>query len=165
MKHPRSVLYLIGTVILIVGSCRNTQAVPSFSRQTGLACNVCHSNPPELTSFGRTFKLNGYTLTDASGNSTIESKDLKINRYFPISVMLLLADTSVKTDVPGTQNASAEFPQALSLFLAGEFAPHFGGQVQLPIRTSPITSPWTTPTFVTPITPLCIRKTCSMASP
>ena len=130
MKHARSVLYLIGTVILIVGSCRDTQAVPSFSRQTGLACNVCHSNPPELTSFGRTFKLNGYTLTDASGNSTIESKDLKINRYFPISVMLLLADTSVKTDVPGTQNSSAEFPQALSLFLAGEFAPHFGGQVQ-----------------------------------
>jgi hypothetical protein len=130
MKHARSVLYLIGTMILIVGSCRDTQAVPSFSRQTGLACNVCHSNPPELTSFGRTFKLNGYTLTDVSANSTIESKDLKINRYFPISVMLLLADTSVKTDVPGTQNSSAEFPQALSLFLAGEFAPHFGGQVQ-----------------------------------
>ena len=45
MKHARSVLYLIGTMILIVGSCRDTQAVPSFSRQTGLACNVCHSNP------------------------------------------------------------------------------------------------------------------------
>src|ERR1700736_1696996 len=127
----RHVFACIATLSTLGILCtERADAVPSFSRQTGLACNVCHSNPPELTSFGRTFKLNGYTLTDASGNSTIESKDLKINRYFPISVMLLLADTSVKTDVPGTQNASAEFPQALSLFLAGEFAPHFGGQVQ-----------------------------------
>src|SRR5512146_2590852 len=38
-------------------------AIPSFSRQTGLACNVCHIAFPQLTAFGRLFKLNAYTWT------------------------------------------------------------------------------------------------------
>ena len=37
--------------------------IPSFSRQTGLACSACHSAFPHLTQFGRLFKLNGYTMT------------------------------------------------------------------------------------------------------
>ena len=40
--------------------------VPSFSRQTGLACSACHFQFPQLTPFGRLFKLNGYTLTSLS---------------------------------------------------------------------------------------------------
>ncbi len=35
------------------------QAVPSFSRQTGQACATCHTAFPELTPFGRRFKLSG----------------------------------------------------------------------------------------------------------
>src|ERR1051325_6712287 len=37
--------------------------VPSFSRQTKLACSACHNGFPQLTAFGRMFKLNGYTMT------------------------------------------------------------------------------------------------------
>ncbi|MFI5245032.1 MAG: hypothetical protein ACHQQR_07385, partial [Gemmatimonadales bacterium] len=37
--------------------------IPSFSRQTKLACSMCHTGFPQLTPFGRLFKLNGYTLT------------------------------------------------------------------------------------------------------
>ncbi|HTO69824.1 MAG TPA: cytochrome C [Myxococcota bacterium] len=42
---------------------RDAQAVPSFARQTSLPCNVCHTEFPQLTPFGRQFKLNGYTLS------------------------------------------------------------------------------------------------------
>src|SRR5262245_4963141 len=38
---------------------------PSFARQTGLACNVCHTHYPELTATGRAFKLNGYVFRRA----------------------------------------------------------------------------------------------------
>ena len=38
-------------------------AVPSFARQTGMSCTACHTVFPELTSFGRTFKLGGYTFS------------------------------------------------------------------------------------------------------
>jgi hypothetical protein len=115
----------------VIFCCPDAQAVPSFSRQTGLQCNVCHSNPPELTAFGRKFKLDGYTLTDKKAGTSIEGKDLKINRYFPISVMLLLSDTATNKSVPGTQNETAGFPQQLSLFLAGEVSSHLGGMVQV----------------------------------
>src|SRR5512146_2543047 len=36
------------------------QAVPSYARQTGLACSGCHYTPPELNPAGRRFKLLGY---------------------------------------------------------------------------------------------------------
>ncbi len=69
----------------LLGVCLEARAVPSFTRQTGLQCAVCHSNPPELTAFGRKFKLEGYTLTAKRADTTIEDKDLKIGRYLPIS--------------------------------------------------------------------------------
>lgn len=40
------------------------RAVPSFARQTGLNCNACHTNFPQLTPFGRQFKAHGYLLTN-----------------------------------------------------------------------------------------------------
>jgi hypothetical protein len=40
------------------------QAVPSFARQTGMACTMCHTAFPQLTPFGRAFKLNGYVLSN-----------------------------------------------------------------------------------------------------
>ncbi len=41
------------------------QAVPVFARQTGHGCQACHTSPPELTAYGREFKLNGYTFGEA----------------------------------------------------------------------------------------------------
>jgi len=43
--------------ILSIGPAR---ALPSFARQTGLECAVCHVAFPELTPTGRAFKLGGY---------------------------------------------------------------------------------------------------------
>jgi hypothetical protein len=40
-------------------------AIPPFARQTGLECNACHTVYPQLTPFGRQFKLNGYTMGEA----------------------------------------------------------------------------------------------------
>ena len=36
-------------------------ALPSFARQTGQTCSTCHTAFPQLTPFGRRFKLGGYT--------------------------------------------------------------------------------------------------------
>ena len=66
MRPSRTSALVAGLVplVLVAMGCPDAQAVPSFTRQTGLKCNVCHSNPPELTAFGRKFKLEGYTLTE-----------------------------------------------------------------------------------------------------
>lgn len=50
------------TVLVFAGF--EARAVPSFARQTGMGCTACHTAFPQLTPFGRTFKLNGYTLSN-----------------------------------------------------------------------------------------------------
>jgi hypothetical protein len=45
--------------------------------------------------------------------------------------MVLISNTSYQSSPPGTQNNTAGFPQQLSIFLAGSFAPHFGGFSQV----------------------------------
>jgi hypothetical protein len=117
--------------LLLIFSVGDAYAVPSFARQTGLSCNVCHSNPPELTAFGRNFKLKGYVLTDMTAKDKVgNSRDLLLSKYIPLSAMILLSDTAYQANQPSTQNNTAGFPQQLSIFLAGAFASHFGGLAQ-----------------------------------
>ena len=49
----------------IVFPIETALAIPSFARQTGVECSGCHTVYPQLTPFGRQFKLNGYTMGDA----------------------------------------------------------------------------------------------------
>src|ERR1017187_2745551 len=99
--------------------CAN--AVPSYSRQTGLACSSCHYTPPELTPFGRKFKLEGYTFATKPA-VTEDKKDhnagLSLLEAFPLSVVFDTSFSSTKAPQPATQNGNFEFPQAVSLFLA-----------------------------------------------
>jgi len=107
-------------------------AVPSFARQTGLACNVCHSVAPELTSFGRLFKLNGYTLTGIKQIQAGESgNSLSIDQLPPLSAMVQIADTFTSKAQPGTQNGNLQFPAQLSLFYAGAISQNMGAFAQL----------------------------------
>lgn len=108
------------------------EVIPSFSRQTGLRCNQCHTTFPQLTPFGRRFKLNGYTLT---GLQLIEAGDtseqpLKIDLIPPVSTMIEASVTETKRAPGGTQNGDAEFPQQLSLFLGEEITPSLGTFLQ-----------------------------------
>ncbi len=109
-------------------------AVPSYARQTGMSCSVCHTVFPQLTTFGREFKLNGYTLT---GSTTIESTDdkehnlLKILANSPLSAMFETSLTHISTRIPDSQNDNVSFPQQFSLFYAGLITPHLGTFIQL----------------------------------
>jgi hypothetical protein len=106
----------------------SSQAVPSYARQTGLPCNSCHIVFPELNSFGRRFKLEGYTLV--SGD-TIDNKGLlKLLKTPPVAAMGQISFTGLKEREPGTQNNNFEFPQQLSLFLSGEITPRLGSFIQ-----------------------------------
>ena len=110
------------------------RAVPSYARQTGLPCASCHYTYPELTAFGRAFKLNGYTITNIKQivvKGTPRDSPLKINEFLPLSAFIQLSTTGAKQPVSGTQNWSAEFPQQLSLFFAGGISEHAGAFVQM----------------------------------
>lgn len=123
---------LAASAFLGVGTA---QAVPSFARQTGMPCSACHTVFPELTSFGRNFKLNGYTLTgtpqvsqDKSGNS---GAAVSIDSGAPLSLMLQAGFTHLAKAEADTQNNDVQFPQQLSLFYAGRISQSLGAFVQL----------------------------------
>ncbi len=115
-------------------------AVPSYARQTGLACSACHYTPPELNPAGRRFKLMGY-VDKADDTKVIKtdggkrSAPLDLLASLPLSVMLDASFTSTKSPVPTTQNGSVEFPQDISLFLSGAWTSHVGSFVQVTYDT------------------------------
>lgn len=112
----------------------DANAVPSYARQTGLACEACHTVFPQLTPFGRTFKANGYTLfntlkvqdIDRAKESTLSLSDLP-----PISLMVV-ASTSLAQKAADSQSSksSTDFPQQLSLFYAGHISDNVGAYIQ-----------------------------------
>ncbi|HEV2297992.1 MAG TPA: hypothetical protein VGR72_05700 [Candidatus Acidoferrales bacterium] len=120
-------------VFVLMLTARKAQAVPSFARQTGLACSSCHTNPPELTPLGRTFKLNGYTMAGLKVITSPPEKQkagLSLLSVLPLSAWFETSNTGTNKPQPGTQNWSFSFPQDVSLFLAGAYATHLGGFVQ-----------------------------------
>jgi hypothetical protein len=132
-------LAMAGSALLLAPG--SAQAVPSFARQTGMACQACHTVFPELTPFGRRFKLNAYTidnLPQVSGMSTSKEQTLLLNQLPPLSFMLQASYTSTKQAIPDSgvpgalaQNGQVQFPQQASLFYAGRIAPNFGAFVQM----------------------------------
>lgn len=131
IRHTYLIQLLIAAGLAVFSFSAN--AVPSFARQTGLPCSVCHTTPPELTSFGRLFKLNGYTL---SGIKQIQTggnggPNLSLASLPPLSAMAQIADTVTRKSQPGTQNGNVQFPAQLSVFYAGAITPHVGAFSQI----------------------------------
>ena len=106
---------VLGLLLALISM--QAQAVPSFARQTGLACSACHTVAPQLTAFGRYFKLHGYVLgpEKLSGGS----KQLSIDQFPPLSAMIIVSDSVTRSAQPDSQNGSIQFPQQLSIFYAG----------------------------------------------
>jgi len=63
-------------------SLPNAYALPSFARQTGQRCAACHvgGNWPQLTPWGRFFKLGGYT----AGKPLIDKEGI---HYSPVGIL------------------------------------------------------------------------------
>lgn len=105
-------------------SATDAAAVPAYAMQTGQACVACHIGAygPQLTPFGRQFKLEGYTMR-ASDNFTS-----------PLSATAAFSYVHTQKDLPEPPadhyglNDNGGLDEA-SLFLAGGYG-HFGGFVQ-----------------------------------
>jgi hypothetical protein len=116
-------------------------AVPSFARQTGMACAACHTVFPELTPFGREFKLNGYVLDNikqVTGIDTTNHQTLALNSIPPVSLMVQISYTHTSKALPDSaitgalaKDGELNFPQQVSFFYAGKIADGLGAFVQL----------------------------------
>src|ERR1700752_1664471 len=133
---------LTALAAVLVGAAPAALAVPRFARQTGMACEACHTVFPELTHFGRVFKANGYILSNVKQVQDVSGKKeelLSLAQTGLPSIMALVSYSQMKTGVPDlsaaapwvAQNGTAGFPQQLSLFYAGKIALNFGAFFQL----------------------------------
>ena len=121
------------TALVLLGNSRG-MAITSYARQTGLPCSSCHTIPPELTPFGRAFKLNGYTMTgmpQITAKPSHQEAGLNLNRYMPIAAFIQFSNAGTNRPQPGTENWNFEFPQSASLFLAGAMSDHVGSFIQV----------------------------------
>ncbi|MGB8736974.1 MAG: hypothetical protein WCD20_12795 [Rhodomicrobium sp.] len=116
-----------GLFILAAGAIlqpRSASAVPAYARQTGQPCSTCHTMWPELTPFGRQFKLMGYT----SGGTRCNDGSAKSDQtQVPLSVMAWPATfthyndkNANPTSPPNSINDNDWLPGQFSLFVAGQ---------------------------------------------
>ena len=142
MDTRRRVSLLFSLMVLLFLAALNPPsvlAVPSYARQTGLACSGCHYTPPELNPAGRRFKLLGY-VDKGDDTKTVKAdggkkRALDLLSSLPLSVMLDTSFTSTKSPIPTTQNGSFEFPQDISLFLSGAWTSNIGSFLQVTYDT------------------------------
>lgn len=126
--------FAIVSLLLLLGPTP-ASALPSFARQTGQACTACHAGGqfPELTPFGRLFKLTGYTIGA---------------RAIPLSVMGVASYTKSAeptADAAFAKDAAAIF-QTGSVFVAGKVNNHLGVFAQFTYNNydsqDPVTGEW-----------------------
>jgi hypothetical protein len=96
------------------------RAVPSFAEQTGQPCSACHIGAfgPQLTAFGRQFKLNGYTMSDGADH-------IPLAAMAQFSFNHTAADQNPKAAPGFRANDNASLDEA-SLFYAGAITDHVG---------------------------------------
>lgn len=117
----------------MLGAARPALAVPSYARQTGQECVACHVSFPELTPYGRYFKLTGYTI----GKTFISSEGFN---YLPLAVMAQASVTNTKNNnttdpdtgqtVPVNQRNNSFVFTGASVFLATKVNDYIGTFIQ-----------------------------------
>ncbi len=132
-KCASAATLLLG-LLTVTAALQPARAVPSFARQTGLACEACHTVFPELTPFGRAFKASGYTLFNTRKVQDIDKQKhstLSISDLPPVSLMVM-ASTSMeaRANDANSSRTSTDFPQQLSLFYAGRISDNVGAFIQ-----------------------------------
>jgi len=116
--------------IAIVGkSLQPAQAVPAFAAQTGQPCQTCHIGAlgPQLTPYGRNFKIKGYTLTGGTGLASQVHLALWVQSEFS-SIQKDIPPDGITPDFAKNNNL---FVNAVSLFYAGRVTDNVGTFLQL----------------------------------
>lgn len=127
------VLSLAG-VLAATAFAPEASAVPSFARQTGMACSACHQQHfPVLNGFGQAFKAAGYTMMGSQGK--VEGEHLSIPDTLNASMLFKARyqktngqDTVANAAVNGatTNDGQWQIPDEFSLFLGGRIAENIG---------------------------------------
>lgn len=129
----KKVALSLATVLAAATFAQEASAIPSFARQTGMACSSCHYMKfPVLNGFGRAFKAGGYTMMGAQ--EKVEGEHLSIPGVLNGSILFkyryqqFSGSTSATTPGAGKTAATTEYDgmwqmgDEASLFFGGRIA-------------------------------------------
>ena len=112
----------------------NAHAMPSYARQSGMSCSACHTSFPELTPFGRLFKLGGYTLSKSDKPYEFPPPLSAQAQFSYTNTEKAQSPDSVERDWAtrrfSNQNNFLNVPQNLSLFYCGKIYSGIGAFIQ-----------------------------------
>jgi len=98
--------------------------VPAFAVQTGQTCTGCHVGGfgPQLTPFGRAFKMSGYTLRTNSFNVPVSA--------MAVASFVRTQEGQASPPAPHFADNDNWAVDQVSLFIAGGVGSHFGALIQ-----------------------------------
>ncbi|MDO8752735.1 MAG: hypothetical protein Q7J80_02485 [Anaerolineales bacterium] len=129
----KKIVLSLASVLAATAFAPEAAAVPSFARQTGMACTACHAQHfPILNSFGRAFKSAGYTMMGAQGK--IEGDHISLPDTLNASLLLKVRyykDNSVAvvntvTTANNKGNGQLQFLDEAALFFGGRVSENVG---------------------------------------
>jgi hypothetical protein len=119
MPALRNVAASMLMVLCAAFASEDASALPLFARQTGQECIACHLSFPELTNYGRMFKLTGYTIGERTG--------------VPLSMMGIVSVSKIADKGLGAGNDPGQYPkdgqialESGSIFYGGKITDHLG---------------------------------------
>jgi hypothetical protein len=114
-------VFAIAAIATIVSAPGPAQAIPAFARQTGQPCATCHTDFPQLTPYGRRFKLGGFTA-GGGRTSDVYQKAFGSDGFVPgVSFMAVVGATRQDSQSPNIQQQAT-----FSEFYGGSIAPTTG---------------------------------------
>ncbi len=133
----KKIVLTLASVLAATAFAPEAAAVPSFARQTGMACNSCHFQTfPALTAFGRSFKAAGYTMMGAEGK--IEGEHgLSIPDTLNTSIYIQFRYIKTSGPTPGdgsgvsTNYGRYDWPDEFSMFMGGRVSEGIGFLTEL----------------------------------
>ena len=132
-KYSVKVLFTLAIVFSWLIPANTAEAVPAFARQMSVPCAGCHFQYiPKLNSFGREFKLGGFTQT---AQELIEDMKFSLPPVLNASFVAKLSYdkrelTTSNSPKVGKERGETEIPAVGVIFLGGRINENMGGLVE-----------------------------------
>jgi hypothetical protein len=134
-KRLTGILILIAVMAgLFLLSSEKVYAIPSFARQTGMECTACHTIWPALNTFGRSFKLNSYSMTKSNKSyefppplaGSAQFSYTHLDKELPHNFV----DRNWATHTLSSGNDFMAFPQEVAVYYGGRIYDKLGAFIQ-----------------------------------
>ncbi len=119
-------LVVSAAIVLLLVLAESAEAVPAFARQYDVQCNVCHTRPPRLNSFGEQFHLMGFQMPSAArpGGIVGSLRDDGVAKTAIDSLALRIVGGLFEySESPRETERKFEPPHEVELFVARALAP------------------------------------------